>query len=215
MKSATTPKERMLKNIRKGLIEKRDNPYPVVSETAFYTSSDEFPEVIFAQELNKVSGKFVYCEDEKSLIEQLWALIEARDWKKVACWDKNIQDILRKNQFPFVATDDDFANVETSITECEAIIARNGSIMVTSAGASGRRLSIYPHYHIVIAYSSQLVMDLKDAFKNIQKKYADRLPSNITVITGPSRTADIEKTLVLGAHGPKELFVFFVDDNLL
>lgn len=214
MKSSTTPKERMLKNIRKGLIEKRDNPYPVLSETPLYVANDEFPEVLFAQELSNVSGQFIFCEDETVLIEQLWSLIESRDWKKVACWNKKLQDIFRKNQFPFLATDEDFSNVETGITECEALIARNGSILISSAGASGRRLSIYPHYHIVIAYTSQLVMDLKDAFNMIQVKYADRLPSNLTVITGPSRTADIEKTLVLGAHGPKELFVFLVDDSL-
>jgi L-lactate dehydrogenase complex protein LldG len=65
--------------------------------------------------------------------------------------------------------------------------------------------------HIVLAYTSQLVLDLKDGFKLIKEKYATRLPSMITTVTGPSRTADIEKTLVLGAHGPKELFVFLLD----
>jgi L-lactate dehydrogenase complex protein LldG len=62
-----------------------------------------------------------------------------------------------------------------------------------------------------LAYSSQLVTDLKDGFKLIKDKYGNQLPSMITTITGPSRTADIEKTLVLGAHGPKELFVFLLD----
>ncbi|MNL89836.1 Lactate utilization protein C [compost metagenome] len=55
-------------------------------------------------------------------------------------------------------------------------------------------------------------MDLKDAFKLIKDKYGSQIPSMISTITGPSRTADIEKTLVLGAHGPKELFVFLIDD---
>ena len=46
----------------------------------------------------------------------------------------------------------------------------------------------------------------------MKKRYASDLPSQISIISGPSRTADIEKTLVMGAHGPKELYVFFVDD---
>ena len=46
----------------------------------------------------------------------------------------------------------------------------------------------------------------------IREKYKTRLPSQITLITGPSRTADIEKTLVLGAHGPKELHVFILNN---
>jgi L-lactate dehydrogenase complex protein LldG len=56
-------------------------------------------------------------------------------------------------------------------------------------------------------------MDLKDAFKIIKDRYGNQLPSMLSTITGPSRTADIEKTLVLGAHGPKELFVFLLDDS--
>jgi L-lactate dehydrogenase complex protein LldG len=65
---------------------------------------------------------------------------------------------------------------------------------------------------VVVAYASQLVLDLKDAFKLLKEKYGNNLPSMVSVTTGPSRTADIEKTLVLGAHGPKELFVFLLDD---
>jgi L-lactate dehydrogenase complex protein LldG len=84
--------------------------------------------------------------------------------------------------------------------------------MVSNENAAGRRLSIFPHHHIVIARTGQLVLDLKDAFKLINNNYGDQLPSMISTITGPSRTADIEKTLVLGAHGPKELFVFLIDD---
>ena len=47
----------------------------------------------------------------------------------------------------------------------------------------------------------------------MKKKYPDNYPSMISLITGPSRTADIEKTLVMGAHGPKELYVFLIEDN--
>jgi L-lactate dehydrogenase complex protein LldG len=112
---------------------------------------------------------------------------------------------------PFFETDKDFEQAEVGFTLCEALIARNGSIMLSNANAAGRRLSIYPPVHIVLAYTSQLVLDLKDGFKLIKEKYADRIPSMITTVTGPSRTADIEKTLVLGAHGPKELFVFLLD----
>jgi L-lactate dehydrogenase complex protein LldG len=83
--------------------------------------------------------------------------------------------------------------------------------MVSNGNAAGRRLSIYPHVHIVIAYTSQLVLDLKDGFKMLKEKYPENLPSMISNVTGPSRTADIEKTLVLGAHGPKELYVFLLE----
>ena len=84
--------------------------------------------------------------------------------------------------------------------------------MVSSGLLSGRRMFSFPEIHIVIAAASQVVTEIKDALRGIQKRYASDLPSQISIISGPSRTADIEKTLVMGAHGPKELYVFFVDD---
>jgi L-lactate dehydrogenase complex protein LldG len=81
--------------------------------------------------------------------------------------------------------------------------------MVSSKNS--RRLNVYPETHVVIAYVDQLVDDLKDAFIAVQKKYSGKLPSMLSVITGPSRTADIEKTLVMGAHGPRQLFVILVE----
>ena len=94
---------------------------------------------------------------------------------------------------------------------CESLIARNGSVLISNGNEAGRRLSIFPHIHIVIAYTSQLVLDLKDGFKLLKEKYPENLPSMVSNITGPSRTADIEKTLVLGAHGPKEFYVFLLE----
>ena len=100
-----------------------------------------------------------------------------------------------------------------SITFCEFLVARTGSIVISSKQTSGRRLAVFPSTHIVVAYTSQLVRDVNDALEGVKNKYGDQLPSMITTITGPSRTADIEKTLILGAHGQKELYVFLVDDN--
>lgn len=80
--------------------------------------------------------------------------------------------------------------------------------MVSSAQKGGRQLFVYPPIHIIIAKSNQLVDYLGVAYLRVQKKYGKEFPSQITLITGPSRTADIEKTLILGAHGSKELHVF-------
>ena len=79
---------------------------------------------------------------------------------------------------------------------------------------AGRQIFVHPEIHLVLAYSSQLVGDLKDALLKLKKKYDPKMPSMVTLITGPSRTADIEKTLVMGAHGPKELYVFLLEDRM-
>ncbi len=213
MKDNTTSKEKMLKKVRKALLERRDNPYPNLEDQPLYEqpAEDEILEVIFAEEFIATAGQFMFCEDEIQFIESLLNLAEERNWHKIYCWEPQLQKILDLYGYPFYETDKDFEQAEVGFTFCDALVARNGSIMLTNAGMAGRRLSIYPSVHIVLAYTSQLVLDLKDGFKLINEKYSRRLPSMITTITGPSRTADIEKTLVLGAHGPKELFVFLLD----
>jgi L-lactate dehydrogenase complex protein LldG len=100
--------------------------------------------------------------------------------------------------------------VEVGITGCEFLIAHTGSALVSSAQKGGRQMFVYPPVHIIIASKNQLVDYLDKAYSGIRDKYKNDLPSQITLITGPSRTADIEKTLVLGAHGPRELRVFLV-----
>jgi len=211
MRDITTSKEKLLKKIRKALLEKRENPYPNVEDLPHYPKAIELPEVLFAEQFAAISGQFVFCEDEVQFIENLLGLAEERKWHKIYCWEPPLQDILTRFDYPFFETDKDFEQAEVGFTLCEALIARNGSILLSNANMAGRRLSIYPPVHIVLAYSSQIVLDIKDGFKLIKNKYGKNLPSMISNVTGPSRTADIEKTLVLGAHGPKELFVFLLD----
>ena len=84
---------------------------------------------------------------------------------------------------------------------------------MSTAQQSGRTASVYAPVHICVAYSSQLVSDVKDSLQLMKEKYADNFPSFATFASGPSRTADIEKTLVTGVHGPKEVFCFLIDNS--
>jgi L-lactate dehydrogenase complex protein LldG len=210
----STSKEKVLKRIRNALITKTNNPFPLVDfDSPVFATIDDSLDIAFAQEFIKVSGKFVYCENENELLEDLrFVLIEYKD-KPIFCKEEHIKNFLTKGEIPFITEEEEFLNTYIGITGCEYLIARLGSIMVSSRQQSGRRLNVYPEIHIVIAYTSQLVPDLKQAFQGIKAKYGDKLPSMISVITGPSRTADIEKTLVMGAHGPREVFVFMVENQ--
>lgn len=207
-----TPKERMLKQIRRALIEKTENPYPRIDEhtSVFKKSEEELLEIQFAEEFSKINGKFVFCESREQCLEDLQALIQKNNWSNIYAWEK---DLLTWLKVDGLKTDEaDFLNANVGITYCEALSARTGSILMSSGTEAGRRLSIYPHIHIVIAYSYQLFDDINTALTFIEQKYEGKLPSMISNTTGPSRTADIEKTLVLGAHGPREIYLFLVDE---
>jgi L-lactate dehydrogenase complex protein LldG len=209
----TTAKEKMLKKIRQALLQKRENPHPDFEDSPLYRDEEEGLDVTFAREFTSVSGSFVYCDGEISLIENLISLVETLKINKVYAWEPSIQQILGHYGFPIYKGEADFYEAEAGITSCEALVARNGSILISNNTLSGRRLSAYPPVHIVFAKASQLVMDIKHGLALIRDRYGNKLPSLVSAITGPSRTADIEKKLVLGAHGPKDLYVFLLEDR--
>lgn len=99
-------------------------------------------------------------------------------------------------------------SMQCSFTVADALVARTGSIVLRATTAGGRRLSVLPPMHFVVAMREQLVPCLSSWLGTVHR---DRNWSYGTIITGPSRTADIERILVLGAHGPKRLVVIVVD----
>ncbi len=206
----STSREKVLKKVRHALIYKTDNPYPQVDfESLVYKPMNDTPDVNFAQEFTKVGGVFIYCENESEVISTLSALSSECEWENIYCAEPEFQYMLTQAGIPFESDEENLQAMKVGITGCEFVIARLGSIMVSSKNS--RRLNVYPETHVVIAYVNQLVDDLKDAFEAIQAKYTGKLPSMVSVVTGPSRTADIEKTLVMGAHGPKKLFLILVE----
>lgn len=211
MHEETTTKEKILKKVRKALIQKSIGAATIDFDSDIYQKSEEPLEVLFAQQLTKLNGKFIYCESEKDLSANLSHLIEENKWDNVFCFEKEAKEILKKSNILFLENEKDIRYANVSISLCEYLSARTGSVIVSSRQTSGRRLPAFGNYHIVIAYTSQLVYTLKEALTGIKKKYQNNFPSMIVNIAGPSRTADIEKTLVQGAHGPKEIYVFLVD----
>jgi len=209
----TTTKEKILKKVRNALISKQENPFLGVDfKSSVYHDFEEDPVVQFVLNLKQAAGTFVYCENEKALVENMQLLVEQQKWKELFAIDETVLGLLKEGDLKLTNDPDKFNDLKVGITRCDFLIARFGSVMVSSALASGRRMFVYPEIHVVIAKASQVVNELKDALSGIKSKYAGNFPSQITVITGPSRTADIEKTLVMGAHGPKELYVLMVDD---
>ncbi len=97
-------------------------------------------------------------------------------------------------------------NEEISITSCDFLVSNSGSVVVSSLSGPSRLAYILPRVQVIIAKKEQLYSSLDEVFDKMLQKYK-KMPSWYSVITGPSRTADIEKTLVLGAHGPKKLIV--------
>jgi len=95
---------------------------------------------------------------------------------------------------------------QATITRCHALVALTGSI-VTSSLCGGRGASVVAPVHVVIARESQLVPDLESGMKVVADQKLPETASYVGLITGCSRTGDIEKQLVVGAHGPLRVVV--------
>ena len=208
-----TSREKVLKNVRNAGIYQAECPFTDIDFSSnVFKEPIEPPDVAFARAFTAIAGKFVYCADENEFLQNFIVFTKEQAWNRLYCFEGKIKQMLTEAAVPFNEDIDTIKEAQQGITFCEFLISRLGSIMVSSAQASGRRLIVYPDVHIVVAYTSQIVPDLSDALTAVMEKYKENIPSLISVISGPSRTADIEKTLVMGAHGPRDLYLFLIDN---
>jgi L-lactate dehydrogenase complex protein LldG len=105
---------------------------------------------------------------------------------------------------------DDLFAAEAGISGVDALIAETGSLVLLSRPEQPRSLSLLPPLYIAVAHQEQLLPDLFDLFE--PRLWADKggLPSCLSLITGPSKTGDIELRLVTGVHGPGEVHVVLI-----
>lgn len=211
--SLTRSRGVILNKIKQALSKKKTNlQEPNFYSPVFSKSPEKDLSIVFAENFVKTKGEFIFCESEEEFFLSLQLIVKKKKLSGVFAWEEKLYPLLDKAKLPYSKSETNFLNVECGITLCESLVSRTGSILITSGTRAGRRLSVYPPLHIVVAYTSQIVEDIDNGLSALRKKYNTGLPSMISLITGPSRTADIEKTLVLGAHGPKELILFLIDD---
>jgi L-lactate dehydrogenase complex protein LldG len=104
----------------------------------------------------------------------------------------------------------------TSVTPVLAGVAETGTLMVHSGDATPNTLHFLPETHIAVVYADELVGTYEEGWTALRAKQGGDLsngamPRTVSFVTGPSRSADIGKILLMGAHGPKRLHVILVD----
>ena len=171
---------------------------------------------LFQTNATNLKADFHLVSDRQALAALLHRLRDAEKWEKVGSHGGDLTDFACASLgLPVCRTDAAYQvhELETcgaGLTLCDALVAQTGSVLITSRSAGGRALSVLPPHHVVLARRDQLVGDLPEAFALLESRYGENYPSFISFITGPSRTGDIERILVLGAHGPKKLTIICV-----
>jgi L-lactate dehydrogenase complex protein LldG len=101
-------------------------------------------------------------------------------------------------------------DIDAGITGTRGGIAETGALILWPTSEEPRLMSLVPPIHIAVLFASRIHNTFSDAIRS--EKWADGMPANALLISGPSKTADIEMTLAFGVHGPKELVVIVVND---
>jgi L-lactate dehydrogenase complex protein LldG len=188
-------RDNILERIRAALSVPADRPPPPTSAPIFPSVTN--PEARFREEFPALKGELIEDNEALAVFLKGFARI-ASDGSDLA--GKMIGE-----------TNASVRECDLGITSCDCLVAQTGSIIVSTLSAGGRALSVLPPTHLVIARRDQIVPDLASAMALLRQRYNKHWPSTLSVITGPSRTADIEKILVMGAHGPKRLALYFAD----
>jgi L-lactate dehydrogenase complex protein LldF len=176
---------------------------PQSSELITHISSKSLTDQ-FTEELTTLGGH-VYFVSRKEVPARLAEFLKSKSADRVLVDDKGAC---------FVAgvptTREPDPHVRVGVTGAVAGIAETGSLLLTSGVGETLKASLLPEVHIVVLNSAMILPTLADALARPEVREA----SAGVIITGPSRTADIEMTLTIGVHGPGELHVFLIDDSM-
>ena len=186
---------------------KRENPAPEAMAERF------------AKELTAISGEVVRCPDMAAAARRLAELAAQSQWTAIGAMDRpEVHEAtaqLPGGVVQWAASDwqpRQIAGFSASVIGAETLLADTGSSVIACPTAQDRLLCYLPPACVVVAQKAQLAEHLPAAWASLAPKVAD--PSRrgeLVILTGPSRTADIEKILILGVHGPKRLVVLLVD----
>lgn len=214
-----TARDEILQRIRAALATPAAAPAAPAPLSEFMPPSGKGSDdrlALFQLQARDLRAEFVLVADLHEMMDKLRALAGAEGWKKVAFHAGEMATPAACSLgLPLLATEggyevNEMESCDASITQCDALVAQTGSVMVSSRSTGGRGITVLPPHHVVLARRDQLVGDLTEAFALIRQRYGPSMPSMVSFITGPSRTGDIERILVLGAHGPKKLTIFCV-----
>jgi L-lactate dehydrogenase complex protein LldG len=173
----------------------------------------------FAAELAAVQGEVIRCPTMQDARRQLAELVSQAGWTSIGAMDRplarEVASGLPASSLNWQMADwppPRMAQLSASLIEPEALLADTGSCVVCCPTAVDRLLCYLPPACVVVARTGQLCEHLPAAWASLGPRVADpAMKGEFVIVTGPSRTADIEKILILGVHGPKRLVVLLVD----
>ncbi|MDW8141789.1 MAG: lactate utilization protein [Candidatus Bipolaricaulota bacterium] len=169
----------------------------------------------FIDELERVAGKAQRVESPQQAVQSLLEVLRARQARVVAladcalARDLSLESALRGAGYELVSGRE-IARADVGISGADLAIAETGSLVLGGRMGDWELVTALPPVHVALVRTSQIVATLAEGFALCEQRLREA-HQNFLFITGPSRTADIELTPVIGVHGPQELLVFVLD----
>lgn len=185
----------LLERLKRALAQahRAPEPGPVPASGA---SIGEDRAAAFGEALQAASGRLVRCRDVE----------EARAWIER---EVGGQRVVRIEDGP---SEDDLRQADVGLDDADFLIAETGTVVRSYGTRTDARISLVPPKTLFLATRDRLVRDLPEALRRIAARHRSGRAYTV-FITGPSRTADIEKQLVIPAHGPREVVVLLLDEG--
>ena len=205
----------VLENIRRSL--GRTAPTPLTQRPPIHEprqpEPDESEIEIFLHEVKKLSGVGQRLSPSE-IDSALKALVEEQNIGKATVWETahlrrlgitEILDSLGVKLIPPNASKHEMALCDLGITEADYLLPETGTLVLHSSAEKPRGVSLLPRVHLAIVRPEMLRADMHQVFAEAKDSHY------LVFITGASRTADIELTVTLGVHGPKNLYVWMMN----
>lgn len=174
------------------------------------SSADEM-DVRFAENFSASGGKFVYCESQDKLVAYLQSLKTENKWNFIYSWEPGLRGFL--STLGFVQENDEeflIDNSDAAASQCFALLADEGVIMLTPDQATHRRLTTFPPHHVIFASKDSLVPNLERGLDNFRGQYFDKLPSLIE-LNEKRPICKANHARLLDASGSSNVYVFYLD----
>ena len=212
----TTNKEQILAKLRNAVIEKPEAMFEDIdlqSDTWQPIKEEDGNAITFVQKFKDMGGIFIYLEDESEFGDCLHQLAPENGWEPFWCTSPAMQQLLEKYGLSY-HTEPAKENKQklVCITDCEYLIAQTGSIILSDRNTGSRKAYTEPDVLLVMAHTSQIMGGLKEALQKLKGQLNTGAASQVAILTGPTRTYDIEQTEVTGVFGPRQMAVFLIDD---
>ena len=214
--SERTNKEQILAKVREAVMAKDENLFSDVNmqvDTWTPFKEEDGADFTFVERFKENGGIFIYFESKENFLEAMKQFVVENQWEPLCSTSKKMQALFKDSG---IELSRDFTTKRknvVSITDCESLIAHTGSIVITDTCAGSRAAYSNVDTLLVYASPSQIVASMKDAIHLLKEKYGNNKPTETVIISGPTRSTEIDNQLVIGAQGVKQIALFLVEEE--